>query len=205
MLRRFKIKLTCCASKSVLTKTVDEIFYPALFLLMLVLLQTNMSLFVFDREAISQGEWWRLLTAHFTHSSTSHAFWDVLAFTGVTYYLSQYSIKQMLVSVFMGIAAVDILLLSALSSLDYYCGLSGILFSPLLLICYHFLKENSVVVGALPLLIVCAKIFSEVYFQNTLFVDTAWQAYPEAHLAGLMAGFCCMAFTYRGREKNNAG
>jgi len=205
MLRRFKIKLTCCASKSVLTKTVGVIFYPTLFLLMLVLLQTNMSLFVFDREAISQGEWWRLLTAHFTHSSTSHAFWDVLAFTGVTYYLSQYSIKQMLASVFMGIVAVDILLLSALSSLDYYCGLSGILFSPLLLICYHFLKANNAVVGALPLLIVCAKIFWEVYFQNTLFVDTAWQAYPEAHLAGLMAGFCCMAFTHRGRENNKAG
>lgn len=200
MLRRCKTKLACCASKSVLTKILSVMFYPALFLLVLVLLQNNMPLFVFDREAISQGEWWRLLTAHFTHSSTSHAFWDVLAFTGVTFWLSQYSTKQMIVSVFMGIAAVDILLLSAFSSLDYYCGLSGILFSPLLLICYHFLKANSVIVGVPPLLVVCAKVLWEVYFQNTLFVDTAWPAYPEAHLAGLMGGLFCMALTYA-REK----
>jgi rhomboid family GlyGly-CTERM serine protease len=202
MLRRCKTKLACCVSKSVLTKIVNVIFYPALFLLALVLLQNNMPFFIFDREAISQGEWWRLLSAHFTHSSTSHAFWDVLAFTGVTFWLSQYSIKQMIVSVFMGIAAVDILLLSAFSSLDYYCGLSGILFSPLLLICYHFLKTNSGVVGVLPLLVVCTKILWEVYFQNTLFVDTGWPAYPEAHLAGLVGGLFCMAFdSPRARKK----
>lgn len=205
MLRRCKTKLACCASKSVLKKLVNIIFYPALFLLALLLLQNNMPLFIFDREAIGQGEWWRLLTAHFTHSSTSHAFWDVLAFTGVTFWLSQYSIKQTMVSVFTGIVAVDILLLSAFSSLDYYCGLSGILFSPLLLICYHCLKANSVIVGVLPLLVVCAKILWEAYFQNTLFVDTAWPAYPEAHLAGLMGGLFCMALTHRAREKNKVG
>ena len=160
-----------------------------------------MALFVFDRAAVSEGEWWRLLTAHFTHSSFSHALWDVLAFSGVTYYLSKYSIKQMIVSVFMGIAAVDILLLSALSSLDYYCGLSGILFSPLLLICYHFLKANSVFVGVMPLFVVCVKILWEIYSQNTLFVDTAWQAYPEAHLAGLMAGYCVLYLLTVGEKK----
>ena len=188
MFQGYKAKLTCCASKSVLIKRVNALIYPAVFFLVLAALQNNMALFVFDRAAVSDGEWWRLLTAHFTHSSASHALWDVLAFTGVTIWLSQYSIKQVVVSVFMGIAAVDILLLSPFAAIDYYCGLSGILFCPLLLACYHYLQANRAVLGGLPLLVVCTKVLWELYFQSPIFVDTAWQAYPEAHLAGLTAG-----------------
>ena len=196
MLQLDKTKLACCSSKSVLIKIVNRVFYPALFLLVLVVLQDNMALFVFDRAAVGQGEWWRLLSAHFTHSSASHALWDVLAFTGVTVCLSQYGVKQMVVSVVVGIAAVDGLLLSDLSSLDYYCGLSGIIFSPLFLLCYHFLQANRGIVGFLPMAIIFTKLIWEIHVQNTLLVDTPWPAYPEAHLAGLMGGLLCMAYIY---------
>ena len=200
MFQGYKAKLACCTSKPVLIKTFNALIYPAVFFLVLVVLQNNMALFVFDRTAVIEGEWWRLLTAHFTHSSASHALWDVLAFTGVTLWLSQHSIKHMLASVFVGIVVVDILLFSPYASIDYYCGLSGILFCPLLLVCYHFLQVNRAVVGALPLLVVCIKVIWEVYFQNTLFVDTAWPAYPEAHLAGLVAGLLCIGFTRQARS-----
>ncbi|MEZ0123725.1 MAG: rhombosortase [Candidatus Reddybacter sp.] len=156
-----------------------------------------MALFVFDRTAVSDGEWWRLLTAHFTHSSTSHALWDVLAFTGVTLWLSQYSIKQMMISVVLGIVAVDILLLSSLSTLDYYCGLSGILFSTLVLACYRFRQVNRGVIGLLPMFVVSTKVLWELSFQSIIFVDTAWQAYPDAHLAGLTAGLVGIGFYRR--------
>jgi len=153
-----------------------------------------MAVFIFDREAVAQGEWWRLLTAHFTHSSVSHALWDVLAFMAVTLWLSQYSVKQMIASVLLGVVAVDALLLSAYSSLDFYCGLSGILFSPLLLVCYHYRQANRGLVGFLPIVIVCTKLIWEVVVQSTWLVDTVWQAYPEAHLAGLMGGLVCLAW-----------
>ena len=198
MFQGCQTKLACFSSKSVFITTCIQIirlfFYPLLFLITLVLLQSNMALFVFDRDAIGQGEWWRLLTAHFIHSSASHALWDVLAFTGITFWLSQYSIQQMLMSVFLGIVAVDILLLSPFSSMDYYCGLSGILFSPLLLVCHHFFQEKRNVVGLLPMAVLCTKLVWEVCVQHTLFVDTAWQAYPAAHLAGLMGGLICVGF-----------
>jgi membrane associated rhomboid family serine protease len=32
---------------------------------------------VYDRAAIGQGEWWRLLSAHWVHSDSSHAAWDI--------------------------------------------------------------------------------------------------------------------------------
>ena len=198
MLQGCQIKLTCYSSKSVFVKIGMQIikgfFYPLLFLIALVLIQSNATLFIFDREAVAQGEWWRLLTAHFTHSSASHALWDVLAFSAVTFWLSQYSVKQMIAAVSLGVVAVDILLLSAFSSLDYYCGLSGILFSPLLLVCYHYREANRGLVGFLPIVIVCTKLVWEVVVQTTWLVDTVWQAYPEAHLAGLMGGLSCLAW-----------
>ncbi len=198
MLQNRSTKLACCFSKSVFVKigmqTIKVFFYPLLFLIALVLLQSNMTLFIFDRGAVAQGEWWRLLTAHFTHSSASHALWDVLAFSAVTLWLSQYSVKQMIASVALGVVAVDILLLSAFSSLDYYCGLSGILFSPLLLVCYHYRQANRGFLGFLPIVIVCTKLVWEVLVQTTWLVDTVWQAYPEAHLAGLMGGLVCLVW-----------
>lgn len=198
MLQRRSTTLACRPGKSAFVKTSMQIikgfFYPLLFLIALVLLQSNMALFIFDREAVAQGEWWRLLTAHFTHSSASHALWDVLAFAAVTLWLSQYSVKQMIAAVLLGIAAVDVLLLSAFSPLDYYCGLSGILFSPLLLVCYHYRQANRGLLGFLPFVIVCAKLVWEVLVQTTLLVDTLWQAYPEAHLAGFMGGLACLVW-----------
>jgi len=34
---------------------------------------------VFDRVAIAQGEWWRLITGHWVHSDLAHAAWDIAA------------------------------------------------------------------------------------------------------------------------------
>lgn len=34
---------------------------------------------VFDRVAITQGEWWRLVTGRWVHSDLAHAGWDITA------------------------------------------------------------------------------------------------------------------------------
>jgi hypothetical protein len=34
---------------------------------------------VFDRLAIEQGEWWRLITGHWVHSGPEHAAWNIAA------------------------------------------------------------------------------------------------------------------------------
>ena len=37
----------------------------------------------FDRIAISQGEWWRVLSGHLTHWNTDHLFWDAIMFAAL--------------------------------------------------------------------------------------------------------------------------
>ncbi len=41
-------------------------------------------------------------------------------------------------------------------------------------------------------------------FPEYTFVDTAWPAYPDTHLAGLMGGLFCITFTDCARENNKA-
>jgi rhomboid family GlyGly-CTERM serine protease len=191
-------KLVSSLSWPAFTRLSSAFYLLIAISLLSVFFQANMSLFIFDREAVNQGEFWRLLTSHFTHSSGSHALWDILAFSAVVYWLGRVSVKQVIVAVFVGIAAVDFLLLSAYSSLEYYCGLSGILFSPLMFACYHFWQSNKGVIGVLPFVICIAKVIWEASAKSMLFVDTGWYAYPEAHQAGVLAGLiCCTVLHFR--------
>lgn len=150
--------------------------------------QQSFDLLVFDKNAITQGEYWRLLSGHFTHSSFSHAFWDVIAFSASLVWLATYSARALIPSVVAGVLLVNILLLSNWSPINYYCGLSGILFSPLIAAAYLHAKHHKNIIGVIPLLFIVIKLIADLITQETVFVNTQWHAYPESHLAGAVAG-----------------
>lgn len=153
-----------------------------------IVCQLNFENFVFDRIAIMGGEYWRLVTCHFTHSSFSHVFWDVLAFAGSVAWLARYSPRAIIPVLVSGIIAVNLLLLSDMSPLAYYCGLSGVLFSPLTVAAYIHLKQNLSFAGMVPLVVISLKLMVDLISQDTIVVNTDWYAYPESHLAGATAG-----------------
>ena len=156
--------------------------------------QQYFDLLVFDKAAITQGEYWRLLSGHFTHSSFSHAFWDVIAFSASLVWLATYSIRALIPSVVAGVLLVNILLLSNWSPINYYCGLSGILFSPLIAAAYLHAKHHKNLIGVMPLLLIVIKLIADLITQETVFVNTHWYAYPESHLAGAVAGLLVVFF-----------
>jgi rhomboid family GlyGly-CTERM serine protease len=150
--------------------------------------QQYFDLLVFDKTAVTQGEYWRLLSGHFTHSSFSHAVWDIIAFSASLVWLATYSTRALIPSVVAGVLLVNILLLSNGSPINYYCGLSGILFSPLIAAAYLHAKHHKNVMGVMPLLLIVIKLIADLITQETVFVNTQWQAYPESHLMGAVAG-----------------
>lgn len=150
--------------------------------------QQYFDLLVFDKAAITQGEYWRLLSGHFTHSSFSHAFWDIIAFSASLVWLATYSTRALISAVIAGVLLVNILLLSTWSPINYYCGLSGILFSPLISAAYFHAKHHKNIIGVMPLLLIGIKLIADLITQETVFVNTQWQAYPESHLMGAVAG-----------------
>jgi len=169
---------------------------------MLSLATDALMMFCFDRVAIDQGEWWRLITGHLVHSSLDHLWWDALAFFCVGYYLEVKSLKLLLIALLTGFVMVNGLLLSPWSPLLYYCGLSGLLFAPLTLALWMHWQSNKGLFGVIPLLVCLGKVIWECGLQSTLLVVSGWPAYPQSHLAGIVGGLLACSICHRIMQKS---
>ena len=104
-------------------------------------------------------------------------------------FLERRSRRLLVLSLFAGMISVDLLLLSPLSGLERYCGLSGVLNTLLgvALFCYWRDTRSYWVVFAG--LLCVGKVFAEILLQTALLTDISWPPYPPAHLAGLIGAF----------------
>jgi hypothetical protein len=92
-----------------------------------------------------------------------------------------------------GMLAVDVLLLSPISDLARYCGLSGLL-NTLMGVALYLLWSSSrspiiAITGTLYLL----KIALEMHAGQSIFTQTSWPPYAAAHLAGLLGAPIALA------------
>jgi len=156
---------------------------------------------VFDREAIRQGEYWRLITGHWVHSDLGHALWDIAALAILGALFESRLQGKLLLSLAAGTMAVNIWLWWGAPSLDYYCGLSGILNSLLavgLIQLWRELHHPLIVITALG---VISKILLEIYQGQALLTHTAWPSVPEVHAVGFLCGLV-LEYWYRKIPKN---
>ncbi len=82
----------------------------------------------YDREALAQGQLWRLLTAHWVHLGLRHALVNVLGFALMwALFVRDYSMRQWLLIVLAALGAVDAGLWLWDSTVRWYVGSSGVL------------------------------------------------------------------------------
>jgi rhomboid family GlyGly-CTERM serine protease len=152
---------------------------------------------VFDRAAIAQGEWWRLLTGHWVHSDPAHAAWDIsmLLVLGAAFEPRLgWRLPLVLLASSVG---VDAWLWWGASSLHYYCGLSGILHGLLGCGLWVLWRDQRHPLIAITAAGVVAKTVIENGSGEMVLTQTAWPGVPMAHLVGLccgilLAGLFCM-------------
>jgi rhomboid family GlyGly-CTERM serine protease len=143
---------------------------------------------VFDRVAIAQGEWWRLVTGHWVHSDLAHAAWDIIALLlfGV---LFEARLKWRLpLALLIATVGVDMWLWWGEPALDYYCGLSGILNGLLitgLLYLWRDLRHPLILLTAAG---AALKIIVEINVGQAIFTHTAWPSVPTVHAVGFLSG-----------------
>jgi len=126
---------------------------------------------VFDRAAIAHGEWWRLITGHWVHSDLTHAAWDIAALLllGALFEARlRWRLPLALVAASVGI---DVWLWWGDPTLHYYCGLSGIL-------------NSLLIVGLLALW----RDFRHPLILFTAVAQTAWPSVPAVHAVGFLCG-----------------
>jgi rhomboid family GlyGly-CTERM serine protease len=143
---------------------------------------------VFDRVAIAQGEWWRLITGHWVHSDLEHASWDIAALL-ILGLLFESRLKGELFAVLaLGILGIDLWLWHAAPSVSYYCGLSGILNGLLALGLLRLWRETRHPLIWLTGLGAVIKIIWETVSGGALLTATAWPSLPEVHGVGFFCG-----------------
>lgn len=145
-------------------------------------------LLVFDRELITQGQWWRLLSGHWVHSDPQHLFWNLAGLSVLGFLFEPLlGARRMLQVLVAGMLVVDLCLWFLLPGLLFYCGLSGILntllFAGLWLAWCNGRHPVYLLVGSGALI----KVVMEVFMQTAIFTDTLWPSLPLAHLGGFVA------------------
>lgn len=150
--------------------------------------QDTFSLFVFDRDLVLRGEVWRVFTGHFVHCSFDHLFWDLAAFLIVGTYIEKQQPRQLIPALLFCCAVISFWLLTGISSISSYCGLSGALNGLVFIaIVRHWEATRDKICIAI-LLGTLAKILYELIFRQTVFANLSLQAVPEAHAVGFFAG-----------------
>ncbi|MBF0446719.1 MAG: rhombosortase [Magnetococcales bacterium] len=146
---------------------------------------------VYDRERITQGDFYTLISGHFIHSDPSHLFWNLAGLLIIGSLLEQkhhFSAWQYMGLLLAAILTIDLYLWLQEPSLIRYCGLSGLLNAQLALLLGLSWKQErhwTLVVITLAILL---KIGLEWHLKTALLTQTSWVTTPSAHGVGLLTG-----------------
>ncbi len=136
---------------------------------------------------VESSPWWNLISGHWVHADLSHLSWNLAALLILGGIMERHSKRLLLASLAAGMIGVNILLLSPLAGIQYYCGLSGVLNALLgVVLCLLWKSSRNPVLLAIAGLSI-AKIAIEVASGGALLTDISVPPYPLSHLAGLLA------------------
>lgn len=148
----------------------------------------DQSILYFGTHEITQGQNWRLLTGHLAHADLGHLLWNLLGLAVLGWLIERRSRCFLGAALFTGISAVSMLLLSPFSNLDYYCGLSGVLNSLLVVALWLEWRSSrsSWVAGVAAACLL--KVLLEIRMEDSLITQISWPPFALSHLAGIAGG-----------------
>jgi rhomboid family GlyGly-CTERM serine protease len=152
----------------------------------MLLAPATQELLYFDLQRLTQGNFWVLFTGHWIHADIEHLIWNVAALAALAAIIEKRSRRLLLWSLVVGMVCVDLLLLSPVSHLQRYCGLSGLLNTLLGVALYSYWRETRSAVVILVGILSIAKIALELISGQSVFTDISWPPFAMAHLAGIV-------------------
>lgn len=152
---------------------------------------------VYDRMAVADGEWWRLITGHWVHSDPVHAGWDIAALLLLGLLFEERLRWRLPLVLLVASMGVDAWLWWAVPTLRYYCGLSGILNGLLVLGLARLWRDQRHPLILLTGIAAASKIAMEMLLGQALLVQTAWPSVPSAHAVGFFCGLLLAFVTLR--------
>lgn len=146
----------------------------------------------YDREAVLDGQLWRLLTCHFVHLNLNHFLLDDAGFLLVWWIFRDVLTRRLLWWWLAVSTPVCGLVLLADSSLYGYVGLSGILHGWLVIALVAGWRTSPLLHGGMLTALVAKLLYEQTPFYNAHYLDHLINGYvyPLAHLEGALTGLC---------------
>lgn len=147
----------------------------------------------FDRNAIQQGQLWRLLSGNLTHHSPTHLTLNLFAMLVVGSLLEARRYRGYGLLVLGSAATIGTTVYLLRTDIVHYAGLSGIVTAALVMLCLLGLQEERIWRGicATMLVAITLKLGAELWFGLSLeqqLDQTLFQPVAESHLAGALTG-----------------
>lgn len=155
------------------------------------------SLLWFSADAIGQSESWRFISGHFVHADAGHLLWNALALVILGPLIEVRSRVLLAAALVAGVIFVGVLLLTSFSPLDYYCGLSGVLNSLLVIALWTEWRASR---SWLVIAVACAsisKIVFEISTGSSIVTSVSWPPWAWSHAAGLFGGLVVVLVSER--------
>ncbi|NHN39058.1 rhombosortase [Pseudomaricurvus alcaniphilus] len=174
----------------------------------MVVAQYFPQLLQYNRSAILAGEYWRLISAHFTHADGNHLLLNLVGLALVAY-LSPHSVTttRWLVAVLVCGLAISLGLLLWLPELQWYLGMSGVLHGLLAMALILRLYRGQIYCAAgLGLLALKLLLEQRVAVSSYAHPLIELPVITEAHLIGALGGFLIallLPILYRQRNRRS--
>lgn len=162
------------------------------FLVLAYCLPAATELLRYQREAIGQGEWWRVFTAHFVHLNFSHALMNSIGTLMLAFLLS----RELPVRDWWAVSLIAPLVISAglwfkQPELVGYVGFSGVLHGLLYLAVVRMLPQTPRLAVLILLVLAGRQVWEQTAFYNPEYLRGLihGRVMPDAHLFGALTGF----------------
>ncbi len=157
---------------------------------------TLSTLLIFDRQALMQGEIWRIWTGHLVHFSIRHFIYDALTLGIASFLLDKSSISSIAKFYFYLAVTISVSLFILKPNMAYYGGLSGIACGALYYGALIGIKapQPLKVISLLIIIFIPIKIMIEVYYNSSFLPYESNHTFIPMQTSHIMA--CIIAILF---------
>jgi rhomboid family GlyGly-CTERM serine protease len=162
---------------------------------------------IYDRAAIAQGEFWRLVTGNFVHLSNTHLTFNLAAFLIAGTIIETRGYRFFPLLCLSAALLIGIIIFEVEPAMCFYAGLSGIVTAAVTYLCLHGLTEKGMWrwLCAVMLAGVTAKIGIELMFGKSFLLTVSTEGFVPAPLSHLIGSVTAILLFALMRLSSNTG
>lgn len=159
----------------------------------------------YERSAVLEGEFWRLLTGHLVHASAAHLLLNMAGLGLIAaLFRRDYALRQWLLIGLASVLAMDLGFVFYEPQLQWYVGLSGLLHGAIAAGAVAWLKHETRLLASILSALLVAKLAWE-QLHGALPLSGDMPVIVDAHLFGALGGLGAGLILWRGLQDWSAG